>query len=676
MQTRPIPRRERGAALLIILTIIGIGAAFLLVSALNKANQQIERDKLTSAALAQAKEALIGFAITYADTHPSDVNGFLLCPDRDNNPLTPGQADPPCGATNVSVIGRLPWNTLGLPALRDSRRECLWYAISGFAKDNPKTGFFFNWDTTGQFIVEDAAGNILAGAVPHDRPLAVILAPRSPINGQTHAGAASECGGNTTTANYLDGADPIYAGTAPGAGATSTLTVATATSIANGTNNDQGLWITSKDIFDRIKKRSDFAAFVSNELLNITKNNLSSLLPAPGTIDFTNPTPVETSGGAIVGSLEIGRVPKTALTSTPLKRWQDNLLYARCTSGGSCLTVNGSSCTGVVIFAGERTATQSRATNAQKNTWSNYLESSVLAAFNAGATVFSGASAYSPASPSADVLACITAPPPGTQVSFAANFGSFVPVGSSVTVDPVNQTVIITTSGGSGGCFWFPTAIPVSGKTLRAHYDFTFSSNDPIGGPDYGNGFTFSLLRSDAGAPVSCGTQANMGAFASSDLLGFISLLVENDVHQDIANNDPAGNHTAIMYSGNTAHSAVAGGNGYTTSACNGTAQGCLFSPADKYEESPTPLSHGQRIEIHTGYSDATCTSAGGSFAQIKIWVDCATCNDTSADFLATPSASRCIALPAEMNSVYFGFTGGFANPQGVTIWNFDLRTQ
>ena len=47
MRIRPLPRRtssrksQHGSAILIILTIIGIGAAFLLVSALNKANQQI-----------------------------------------------------------------------------------------------------------------------------------------------------------------------------------------------------------------------------------------------------------------------------------------------------------------------------------------------------------------------------------------------------------------------------------------------------------------------------------------------------------------------------------------------------------------------------------------------------------------------------------------------------------
>lgn len=698
-------KRQHGSAILIILALIGLGAAFLLVSALNKANSQIGRDKITTDALAQAKAALIGSAIIYADTHPAEVNGYLLLPDLGSTRNTSTGEGVSAGnfagnALNLSVIGRLPWKTLGLAPLRDGKGECLWFAVSGAYQDAQK-GAFMNWDTLGQFDTYSSDGTpggtvSTVGTNYHQRPVAVIFAPASALAGQARAAGAdtvTECGGNYNVRNYLDtfNTNPLInsivnylTGTN---NATGTYLFATPKALVmgpvsdatgNALVNDRILTITANELYRAIQKRSDFASFVATELLKIAKNNLSTL-PLPGTINFTNPTPVETSGGAIVGSLETGRVPKTALTSTPLKRWQDNLLYARCASGASCLTVNGSSCTGVVIFAGERTATQSRATNAQKNTWSNYLEGSVLAAFNAGSTIFSGASAYSTASPSTDVLSCITSPS-GTQVSFAANFGSFVPVGSSVTVDPVNQTVIITTSGGSGGCFWFPTMIPLNGQTLRAHYDFTFSNSDPIGGPDYGNGFTFSLLHGAAGSPTIppiCGTQANMGALASSDLLGIYSLLVENDVHNDVGNNDPAGNHTAIIYSGNTTHSAIAGGNGYTTSACDGSAQGCLLSPANKYEESSTPLLHNQRIEIHTG-CNSTCGSCniGAAYTQIKIWVDCTSCNDTSADFSATPAASRCMVLPVEMNSVYFGFTGGFANPQGVTIQNFDLLTQ
>lgn len=707
MSAFPSPSRQRGAALLIILAIIGLGAAFLLVAALNKANKQIDQDKNSAAALAQAKEALIGYAATYGNTHPSEVNGYLLLPDLGSSRNTSAGEGVSAGnfagnAANLSVVGRLPWKTLGLAPLRDGNGECLWYAISGAFQDAQKT-VPLNWDTLGQFDTFTSNGTpagtlSTVGTNYHQRPAAVIFAPGSLATGQSRtlsgADTVTECGGNYNARNYLDTftASPLINSIvnyfANLNNATGTFLFASPKNLvigpvtpAGGTMlvNDHALAITPDDIFRTIKRRSDFGTFVTNELLAVAKNHLSAL-PPPATLNFTPTPPTESAGGSIVGSLEIGRVPSSALTSTALKNWQDNLLYGRCTSGGNCLTVNGTSCQGVLIFTGERTAAQTRATNAQKNTWSNYLEGSVLTAFSTGATVFSGAAAYSSATPSADVLACVTTLP-GTQVSFAANFSSFTPIGSSVVTDTVNQTVTITTSGGAGGCFWYPNPVPLSGKTLRAHYDFNFFYADPVGGGDNGNGFTLSFLRGDAGPPAICGTQANIGALAASDLLGFISLLVENDVHHDTANNDPAGNHTAIMYGGNLAHSSVSSGNGYTTSACDGSAQGCAYPAADTFEESPSPLTHNQRVEIHTGYSDSSCTTlaASGTYMQIKVWTDCLLCSDTSTDYAGTATASRCIALPAEMTNIYFGLTGGVtggANPQAILIKNFDLLAQ
>lgn len=430
MRTRPPsnPKNQHGSAILIILAIIGLGAAFLLVNALNKANQQTERDKITAAALAQAKEALIGYAATYRDSHSSSgpVFGYLPCPATDGN----GSAAGSCGSKDVTLIGLLPWKTLGLPPLRDSSGECLWYAISGDFKNNPKTTLM-NWDTAGQLIVNDAGGTTLASGVA-----VVIFSPHGVIGNQNRLPAApTECNGNTTVANHLDGNDPIYAGVAPAAGASSTLTVATVTSIANGANNDQGLWITPDEIFKRIKQRSDFKAAAPNGDVNNLLTaaaaclNAQATLPAPITINFTN---MAESTGVTVGSIVTGRIPQNfvntncpSITSWSASwnnwwvngaaqtgknfndNWQDNLLYAKCPSGGNCLIVNSASCKGVVIFTGERTATQSRTTNVQKNTWDNYLESTVLSAFTAGGTNFTGAAAYAPATPSTDVLACI-----------------------------------------------------------------------------------------------------------------------------------------------------------------------------------------------------------------------------------------------------------------------------
>jgi bacterioferritin-associated ferredoxin len=317
----------------------------------------------------------------------------------------------------------------------------------------------------------------------------------------------------------------------------------------------------------------------------------------------------------------------------------------------------------------------------------NYLEAPNLGFFPGGGA-YSGAVGFSPSSASTDIVRCIQTGSPPTQVTFANDFGSFQPYGAGVTTDTVAHTVTVApAAGNSGGCFWFPTTIPLNGKTLRGFFNFTFTNADPIGGPDLGNGFTLSFLRGDVGAPNACGTQTEMGILNVGTLWGSPSYFVETDIHHDnviqldTTNIDPAGNHTSIMANGNLTHSTTAGGNGYTTSACNGTAQGCLYSPANTFEESPTPLTHNQRIEIHTG-CDSTCgtCSSGGPNAQIKVWTDCASCSDTASDFVAsTPKASRCIALDPAMGSIYFGFTGGFSSAgggQGVTIRNLDLRTQ
>lgn len=691
MRILPSPRNtaklktQRGSAILIILTIIGIGAAFMLVSAFNKATQQTERDKVTTAALVQAKEALIGFAVTYRDAHPNEVFGYLPCPDTNND----GVSDSPCGATDVTVIGRLPWRTLGLPPLRDGGGECLWYAVSGHLKDNPKTPIL-NWDTTGQFIVQDAGSVVLAGATPSEQPVAVIFAPRQTISGQVRTPVGTtECGGSNTSTDYLEAA-PISAV----AGATSTVKLSTAASAAGATNNDQGSWITSKDLFSHIKKRTDFKSDIDTMMIDLR--------------DCLNSKPIASLPAASIGNKGIDN----AITACPtvgttkvnvLKNWKENLLYAKLpvatkiTLDGA-LTAN--TCTAVLIFGGERgtrtiapLTVQTRTTVAEKGnavTFGDpamYLENANATSFPAG-TTYKATSKYSIASPAQDLAACITGILPGaTQASFANSLGSFTPVGAGVSSDPVAKTVTIISGGGAtGGCFWYPFAIQLNTKTLRTYYEFAFSTADPVGGVDHGNGFTLSFLRGDVGAPTACGTATNMGTLDVGTTLGSLSYFVENDVHHDSViqldaiNVDPAGNHTAIMANGNLTHSVTAGNNGYTTSACNGTAQGCLYTPADKFEESPTPLAHNQRIEIHTGCNN-TCSSCNiaGTYAKIQAWTDCASCNDTAIDFASTATVNRCTLLDPALNTFYFGFTGGFtggAAVQGVTIQNFILQTQ
>ena len=406
-------RQDGFAALLLMLIVVMMGAAYFLTGSVSIARQEIENDKRTAQALAQAKDALIGFAITYGDTHPGNVAGYLPCPDLSGTAIGgEGGAEGNCGAENVSILGRLPWKTLGLPPLRDGNGDCLWYAVSGTYKYNPKTDLM-NWDNNGLFqvVASDGVG-FLAGSTPDNRAVAVIFAPGAAMGSQSHAFASGtpSCGGNYIASNYLDN-DPVHginnAAVSPIANAVTRFIAGPVENISgNEIVNDRVIFITRADLFNAMKKRNDFEGFV-NGLLTEAISNLSAL-PAPGAINFSTSPVTETSGGTVVGSLNIGRVPGVAAAgSDALENWQDNLLYARCSSGFACLTVNAEPCRGVVIFSGEREASQNRDTNAQKNDWGNYLESAVYLAFTTGDVFFSGAQSYSPTSTSTDLLACI-----------------------------------------------------------------------------------------------------------------------------------------------------------------------------------------------------------------------------------------------------------------------------
>jgi hypothetical protein len=583
-----------------------------------------------------------------------------------------------------------------------------------------------NWDTLGQFDSFTSNGTpagtlSTVGTNDHQRPVAAVFASGAALTGQARgpigADAVTECHGNYGARNYLDTFNPnpsvknIVNYLAGPNNATGTFTYLAPKQIlagpvvdASGNTlvNDRMLTISSDELFRAIRRRSDFAGFVNNELMAAAAANLAvppnppASAPKPVTIDFNPPVPTDLPGVAVVGSLEVGRIPGAALTTTPLKKWQDNLLYARCASGASCLTVNGFSCTGVVIFAGERGPGQTRASPSQKIAWSNYLEGSALTAFMTGSTAPLISSPYSDASPSADVLACVQ-PSPGTvQASFAADFSTFVTVGAGVTTDPVAQAVTIApAAGGTGGCFWSPVKLGLASKTVRAYYEFAFSTSDTYAltgsGSDHGNGFALQMVTgSFASPPNTCGTKADMGVLGSADAWGHDSFIFETDVHRDAAHGDPVENHSAILLDGFLDHAPLAPGATIST-ACNGTAAGCRHTPANKFEESP-PQTHNQRIEIHTG-CNATCTvcnppahAVPNNYARITAWIDCKDCNNTATDInriTTVPTIQRCVALipgtPAVMNNVFFGFTGGFlsgASQQGVTLTNLVLRSE
>ncbi len=164
---------------MVMLVLLVMGATTIFVSSLNSRTVQIERDQKTAEVLAQAKEALIGFAVSVALNNSSATPrpGDLPCPDTNDN----GEAESACGNAAGDTgqalrLGRLPWKTLGLPDLRDGNGERLWYAVSNNFKRNTRTAIL-NSDTPGTISVRTSDGNLQHDGSSTTGAVAILIAP-------------------------------------------------------------------------------------------------------------------------------------------------------------------------------------------------------------------------------------------------------------------------------------------------------------------------------------------------------------------------------------------------------------------------------------------------------------------------------------------------------------------
>ncbi|MGH8744426.1 MAG: hypothetical protein ACREUY_09135, partial [Burkholderiales bacterium] len=166
----------------------------------------------------------------------------------------------------VSLIGRLPWYTLGLPDLRDGSGERLWYALS----DNFHAGATFplNSDTMGQLTV--------TGGSPATNVVAIVFSPGELIDPQVRDPA-----NENNVANYLEGenanGDTIFT-----------------TGAASATFNDRLLVITTADLIPVVEQR------VARDLRKI----LQSYKTAVGVYPWAN-----ISDGNFNNGLNRGRIP-------------------------------------------------------------------------------------------------------------------------------------------------------------------------------------------------------------------------------------------------------------------------------------------------------------------------------------------------------------------------------
>ncbi|GAB5605438.1 hypothetical protein [Sideroxyarcus sp. TK5] len=262
---------QHGGALLVMLVILVMGITTVFITSLSSTAIQNRRNHSSAESLARAKEALIGYALTYGDTHTA-AHGYLPCPDLSGS-NGEGSSPGSCGSSGVHQLGRLPWRTLDLPALFDGSGECLWYAVSGKYKNNPASSTTMNWDNTGDLTIYADNGNTIEA----NEVVAAIIAPGKPLSGNSDRAGSSAptCGGNYTAAAYLENDTAHGVNNADGTQGKFILPHEHRDSNGNVTleTNDQILFITRQDLWNAIQKRiarqakkclDDYAADASN----------------------------------------------------------------------------------------------------------------------------------------------------------------------------------------------------------------------------------------------------------------------------------------------------------------------------------------------------------------------------------------------------------------------------
>ncbi len=137
-------------------------------------------------ALMKAKEALIGYAVSYPDSPKfEDIDagpGFLPCPDSDGDGIPNTVTASDCGSKTVSppvyAVGRLPWVEVGLEDLRDGSGERLWYSVSNKYRNRSPKDFPLNSDSQGELTL-DGTGDVVA----------IVISPGSPVCSQNRLSA-------------------------------------------------------------------------------------------------------------------------------------------------------------------------------------------------------------------------------------------------------------------------------------------------------------------------------------------------------------------------------------------------------------------------------------------------------------------------------------------------------
>lgn len=592
-------KSQRGAVLLILLSLLVLGGLSFLVNQLSPAAIAAKRRQQTATALAQARDALIGHALTYRERQAfQDTNstgnddaalyGYLPLPDVGTSRFNAGQQNPACNtegcamdfingafpAGTDSIIGRLPWRTLGTGPLRDGDGECLWYLVSAAHKDlGIAANAVMNADTLGHIdnVTTNDSSHLRSRLTQaHERPLAMIFSPGPALDAQAQfrgpigSDVITQCGGNYQPGNYLetnlaatilDNDSTSTSTYFTGAIATTTqanqlLAIATqgkifqvaanltpscpATGDCRLVANDVGLPVTSAGLFGAIRKNKLYRDDLKEMLKRMAhcwrrSNHLAAYLN-PVAIDAYTAPADKVAGRMPDAPLTCHDFPASAYGTDRdpqgyFQHYREMIFIARPEPASGTFTVNGDpTCKGVLLFSGPRQAGQQRSSAADRKTLGNYLEGDNLASLQNTGRTFVGDTLLADAPPQAsgtDIVVCI--PPPAADPALALSptltargVDQLVAYDAATRTLTLGKANIVTGNaaiGTANAAALFGCAWLEDNATLGQGARFYFRFLFKKVGTNVGsNGFVFTLADAGVNSTAACGaTGSHLG---------------------------------------------------------------------------------------------------------------------------------------------------------------------
>lgn len=683
-------KAQSGYALVIMLVLLIAASVYAIVDRATFLSQKNQITASSGDALQQAKEALLAFAATYSDQHSDEVFGYLPCPDRTGDGISDANLNgTECGAAGGTVVGLLPWRTLGLEDLRDAQGNCLWYAVSGNYKASASskvTGM--NWDQQAMITVRDHLGSVLAApqslTETSGGAAAVIFLPNQPLSTQNRVADTSVACGMSPAANptnqFIESLTDLATAIVGQPGST--------------TNNDQLAWISPKEIFTRVKARK---GSILPELVYSLERSRTELNNYFGTLTSL-PTPANPTAN---GSLTYGYLPtsitalSTSALSNYLTNWRSLFRYAVCTSGTKCITViNGSPasttlCTGALYFVGEKGATGPRTTAEVSILGESIFATTIFNNPLSSSIVISDPKVSAPAT-----VTCLNPLPttPPAPITTTDTFSTTQITGGGAIASTGNGSLILG-SGTSNvfGCSWHPNSVTIS-SGFSTYFTYEIDNR--------GEGFVFALAdATNNTSPSMCGKSgASLGYSGDNGTTTpikppKIGLEVDTRVTggQQTSRGDPSSRHVGfVFWAGDSPTDDLDNVHGSSVCAtagspCNKKATGEVFASSSIAN---TGVTYHVRLDIIPDTAVAqryqlkayiTPSTLAKSYCELD---DTSTVVDiNSATCLARPAsslASIAATLDTTMTKAYIGFTvgqaSGGASTGQVIIDNFSAQ--